>query len=105
MLNELDVDPHSPQVLHSTAEGRAIVIQLSAGEALGEHQVHERGWMFVAGGHLEVTAPSGEWASGGPGLLVEFDPSERHEVTATEDSRILLLLSPWPGQGHPSADN
>jgi hypothetical protein len=23
-------------------------------------------------------------------------------VRATEDARLLLLLSPWPGVGHPS---
>ena len=41
-------------------------------------------------------------ASGGPGLLAIFDPKERHEVEAAEDSRLLLVLSPWPGDGHPS---
>ena len=35
-------------------------------------------------------------------LLAAFEPKERHEVRATEDSRLLLLLSPWPGEGHPS---
>ena len=34
-------------------------------------------------------------------LLVEFAPGERHEVTATSDARLLLLLTPWPGSGHP----
>jgi hypothetical protein len=40
--------------------------------------------------------------SGGAGLLAQFAPNERHEVRATEDARLLLLLSPWPGEGHPS---
>jgi hypothetical protein len=31
-----------------------------------------------------------------------FDPNERHEVTAKSDARLLLVLSPWPGEGHPS---
>ena len=44
----------------------------------------------------------GENASGGAGLLAIFDPKERHEVQAVEDSRLLLVLSPWPGDGHPS---
>jgi len=39
--------------------------------------------------------------SGGCGLLVEFDPSERHAVHARSDARLLLLLTPWPGVGHP----
>jgi quercetin dioxygenase-like cupin family protein len=35
-------------------------------------------------------------------MLAVFDPNERHEVRATDDSRLLLVLSPWPGEGHPS---
>lgn len=102
-LNEIDVAAHAPQVLDSTEEGRAIVIQLPAGERLGEHRVHERGWLTVIAGRIEVTEPDGERAGGGPGLLVEFDPNERREVAAIEDSRLLLLLAPWPGDGHPGS--
>jgi hypothetical protein len=28
-----------------------------------------------------------------------FDPAERREVRATTDTRLLLLLAPWPGVG------
>jgi quercetin dioxygenase-like cupin family protein len=101
-LNELDVQPHAPQVLDSETEGRAIVINLPKGEQLQEHQVHERSWLLVTDGQIELTTPGGETASGGPGLLAIFDPRERHQVQATEDSRLLLVLSPWPGDGHPS---
>ncbi len=101
-LNEIEVHPQAPEVLVSTDEGRAIAIDLPAGHKLGEHQVHERAWLVVVKGHIEIAEPDGEWASGGPGLLVEFGPNERHELSATEDSRVLLLLSPWPGEGHPS---
>lgn len=99
-IRELDVEPHSPEVLDSEAEGRAIVIELPAGERLSEHQVHERAWLVVVSGAIEVDGA--ELVSGGAGLLAEFDPNERREVRATEDSRLLLLLSPWPGEGHPS---
>jgi hypothetical protein len=54
----------------------------------------------VVSGAIEVEGS--ESVSGGAGLLTAFDPNERREVRATEDSRILLLLSPWPGEGHPS---
>ena len=74
----------------------------SRGERLQEHQVHERAWLLVVSGEIEIDGPGGEAASGGPGLLAEFDPNERREVRATEDARLLLLLSPWPGEGHPS---
>jgi redox-sensitive bicupin YhaK (pirin superfamily) len=100
-ITMLDVQPSSPAVLDSEAEGRAIVIHLPAGERLGEHQVHERAWLLVVSGAIEIDGPGGDAASGGPGLLAEFDPNERREVRATEDARLLLLLSPWPGEGHP----
>jgi quercetin dioxygenase-like cupin family protein len=101
-LNELEVLPHAPQVLDSESEGRAIVINLPKGEQLQEHQVHERAWVLVIDGNVVIDTPDGEGAGGGPGLLAIFDPAERHEVAAVEDSRILLVLSPWPGDGHPS---
>ncbi len=101
-LSSLDVQPHEPEVLVSTDEGRAIVIQLPAGEALDEHQVHERAWLVVIGGKVAIVEPSGESTEGATGLLAEFDPAERREVRASEDARILLILSPWPGEGHPS---
>ena len=102
-LNDLEVKPHSPQVLESESEGRAIVINLPGGEQLQEHQVHERAWVLVTGGEVEIADAEGNSKTGGPGLLAIFDPKERHEVTAKSDSRILLVLAPWPGDGHPSA--
>jgi quercetin dioxygenase-like cupin family protein len=101
-VNAIDVQPHQPQVLDSESEGRAIVIHLPAGERLNEHQVHERAWLIVASGAISISDASGEEVSGGPGLLAIFDPNERRQVTATEDARIVLILSPWPGEGHPS---
>jgi quercetin dioxygenase-like cupin family protein len=101
-ITKLDVDRHHPKVLSSDNEGRAIVLELPAGEKLGEHQVHERAWLLVVSGAIAITDPAGETVAGGAGLLAIFDPNERHEVAATEDARLLLVLSPWPGEGHPS---
>jgi redox-sensitive bicupin YhaK (pirin superfamily) len=85
----------------STDDARAIVLHLPAGESLQEHEVHERAFLMVASGEVEVSAVGGDGAvTGGAGLLFEFDPHERHEVTARSDSRLLLLLAPWPGEGH-----
>ena len=97
----LDVEPHHPQVLHSEEEGRTILINLPAGEELQDHQVHERAWLVVATGDIEVVK-DGQSTNGGPGLIAHFDPQERHEVRARTDSRLLLFLAPWPGEGHPS---
>jgi quercetin dioxygenase-like cupin family protein len=44
----------------------------------------------------------GQTVTGASGFLAHFEPNERHEVRARSDSRLILLLSPWPGDGHPS---
>lgn len=100
-VDELDVRPHLPEILSSSDEGRAIVIHLPAGQLLQDHEVHERAWLTVVSGTISITTPAGDEVEGGPGLLAEFDPRERHEVRASEDARLLLLLTPWPGKGHP----
>lgn len=102
-IRSLDVKPHQPEVLASDGEGRVIAINLPAGERLQEHQVHERAWLVVAGGEIEIVDPDGGSLTGGAGLLAAFEPNERREVRATSDARLLLLLAPWPGAGHPSA--
>jgi quercetin dioxygenase-like cupin family protein len=97
----IKVAPHNPQVLHSDAEGRTIVINLPAGEELQDHQVHERAWIVVVDGEVEIEAGNGT-TTGGPGFLALAAPNERHEVRAKTDARLLLVLAPWPGEGHPS---
>ena len=101
-LTSLEVQPFKPVVISTADEGRAVVINLPAGEKLGDHQVHERASVIVVSGQVEFEDSSGETVTGGTGLLAVFDPKERHEVRASEDARLLLLLSPWPGPGHPS---
>jgi quercetin dioxygenase-like cupin family protein len=100
-IGSLDVEPHHPQVLRSDAETRVIAINLPAGERLQEHQVHERAYLVVADGEVEVEDDGGI-ASGSPGFLAHFGPNERREVRATSNARIVLILAPWPGEGHPS---
>jgi len=95
-LPAMEVAAHQPEVLHSAPEGRAIAIALPAGEALRDHQVHEAAWLVVASGRVSVGASSGDQREAGAGSLASFDPAERHEVRALQDSRLLLLLTPWP---------
>ena len=97
----LQVEPRQPEVLRSDNETRVIAINLPGGERLQEHQVHERAWLMVASGEIEVEQ-GGRTVTGGAGFLAHFEPAERHEVRATSDARLILLLSPWPGDGHPS---
>jgi quercetin dioxygenase-like cupin family protein len=100
-LNSLTLRPHSPEILSTSDEARAVTLEIPAGESLSDHQVHERAWVVVVGGEVEISTPGGQSISGGSGVLVEFAPGERHAVTARTDARLLLLLTPWPGEGHP----
>lgn len=100
-IRGLDVEAHKPHIVSSSEAARVIVLNLPAGESLQEHMVHERAYVLVLDGALEISGS--ETATGGPGLLAEFDPGEPHEVRATADARLLLLLAPWPGDGHPGA--
>jgi quercetin dioxygenase-like cupin family protein len=102
-LRTLEVEPHQPRILHSArGEARSIAINLPAGESLQDHQVHERAYLVVVDGDVEVRNESGS-IEGGAGFAAVFDPHERHEVKATRDARLLLVLAPWPGDGHPGA--
>ncbi len=102
-LKQLAWTPHNPEILSSTEEGRAIVLDLPAGGTLQDHQVHEGAWITVIYGEARITGHAGETIDAQPGTLVQFAPQERHEVKALADSRVLLLLTPWPGPGHPGA--
>jgi quercetin dioxygenase-like cupin family protein len=100
-IRHLRLRPHSPEVLATSDDARAIALEIPAGESLRDHQVHERAWVTVIDGEVEITTTDGEKVVGGRGLTVEFAPGERHAVLARSTVRLLLLLTPWPGQGHP----
>jgi redox-sensitive bicupin YhaK (pirin superfamily) len=98
-LHAVAVEPHKPEILHSArGEARSILIALPAGEELQDHEVHERAYVVVVGGEVDVGG-----MSGGPGFAAVFDPGERHSIRARSDARLLLVLAPWPGDGHPGA--
>ena len=100
-LRTLDVQSQQPQILSTSDESRAIALHLRAGEELQEHQVYERAWLIVADGEVDVTTADEEHVGAGPGWFFEFAPNERRTVQARSDARLLLLLTPWPGEGHP----
>jgi quercetin dioxygenase-like cupin family protein len=89
----------SPRVLLSSRECRAVLIDLEAGDELGEHSLHERAVVQVVAGAVIVSSDGGE-SRCEAGTLVSFEPGERHAVRADASARILLLLAPWPGEGH-----
>ena len=88
-----------PVVLHSDDEGRAVMIRLDPGQELGEHQVKEHAFIVVVEGSVRIGAGE-DAAHAGRGTLVLFEPDERRAITSSEGARLLILFSPWPGEGH-----
>ena len=102
-LTAIEAEPHQPRILSSAEDARTVLLSLPAGEQLQEHEVHERARVVVVAGEVEMTTPNGERVEASAGHLFEFAPAERHTVTARSEARLLLVLSPWPGDGHPGA--
>ncbi len=94
----------SPVVLHSQdGERRVVLIELRPGEALGDHRVKESALVLVVDGTARVEA-GGESVDGTAGTLFRFEPDEEHSVTSEDGARLLLMLAPWPGEGHYRGD-
>ena len=89
----------SPVVLLSESEARAVLIGLHPGQELGDHQVKEHAWIVVVDGEAQVRGPEGT-VDAEVGTLVHFEPDERHSVRSDGGAKFLLLLAPWPGEGH-----
>jgi quercetin dioxygenase-like cupin family protein len=100
-LQRRDWRPHRPEILSSAQDARAITLDLPAGEMLQDHQVHEGAWIMVIRGEVTINSETGQTVEAQAGMLLHLAPQERHEVRAREDARLLLLLTPWPGPGHP----
>jgi quercetin dioxygenase-like cupin family protein len=98
---ETPAGSRSPVVLHSEdGVARAVLIELEPGQELGDHEVKERAFVTVVHGSVHVEA-GGEAFDADAGTLFLFDPEERHSLASVGGSaRILLLLAPWPGEGH-----
>jgi quercetin dioxygenase-like cupin family protein len=101
-LKTVEVVPHQPRILASADDARTILLHLPAGEELQEHEVHERARVLVADGDVDVNV-DGDSVGAGAGHLFEFEPGERRTIVARSDARLLMILSPWPGEGHPGA--
>jgi len=103
-LKTVEVEPRQPRILASGDDARSIVLNLPEGEEMQEHEVHERARLIVIDGVVDVSTESGEdFANARAGHLFEFDPGERRTIVARSDARLLYVLSPWPGDGHPGA--
>ena len=88
-----------PIVVAQDDGARVVLVVLSPGQELGEHQVKENAWVTVVEGNAHITA-GGETIEAGPGTVIRFDPDERHSLTSDGGARVVLVLAPWPGDGH-----
>jgi quercetin dioxygenase-like cupin family protein len=100
-LREIDMPggSRSPAVLRSDEAARAVLVALEPGQALGEHQVKEGALVTVIDGTVRVET-GGEAVSGETGSCFYFDADERRSISTETGARILLVLAPWPGEGH-----
>jgi quercetin dioxygenase-like cupin family protein len=99
-LPSIDADgKREPRVLFSRPSCRAVLIDLNEGDGLGDHRVHEHAIVQVVSGRRRLAA-GGHDVECEAGSLMTFAPRETRSVQALEPSRILLLLVPWPGEGH-----
>jgi quercetin dioxygenase-like cupin family protein len=89
----------SPIVLRSDDGARAVLVVLEAGQALGDHQVKEGALVTVVDGAVRIEA-GGEAVEGTAGCFFSFDPDERRSISSDSGARLLMVFSPWPGEGH-----
>ena len=81
------------EALETVDGARAIIIRLTPGEELGEHQVRERAWLMVVEGSARVEAGGGDVVEAGPGTLLTFEPDERHKVSSASGTRIVMTTA------------
>jgi quercetin dioxygenase-like cupin family protein len=101
-LNEIETPKgtRSPVVLDShDDESRVVLIGMEPGQMLGEHQVKEAALLLVVDGAVRIDAGD-ESVDAAAGELFRFEPDERRSVESLAGARVLLVLSPWPGEGH-----
>jgi quercetin dioxygenase-like cupin family protein len=96
------VGRQKPRVLFSSPECRLIVLDLRTGESLADHRVRERAVIQVVSGRVVIESAGGT-VECPAGTLVTFEPGERHALRGLEDTRMLLMLAPWPAIGHNAA--
>ena len=101
--NLRDVDTprgsRSPVVLRSDPGARAILVALEPGQGLGDHQMKEGALVSVVDGAVRVES-GGETIEGTVGCFFSFDPDERRSISSESGARLLMVFSPWPGEGH-----
>ncbi|HTM03651.1 MAG TPA: AraC family ligand binding domain-containing protein [Vicinamibacterales bacterium] len=85
---------HNARTLVKHADLRVVLIAVQRNARMPEHQTEGRVSVHVIAGHVQVHA-SGRTFNLRAGGLLALDPAIRHDVTAIEESTILLTIA-WP---------
>ncbi len=94
------LSPSPPRAALGRRDPSAIAIRLPSGEELREPHIHERAYLLVVGGEIEI-ARDGSGVTGGTGFRSHFEPNERRTVRALTDARLVLGSRSPAGQGGP----
>ena len=92
-----------PRVLFSQPAARAVMLDLRAEQELSEHSVRETAIVQVVAGTV-VVEYAGKSVRCEAGTLLTFAPGERRALRARTESRLLMLLAPWPAEDHYLSD-
>jgi quercetin dioxygenase-like cupin family protein len=55
--------------------------------------------VLVLDGNVQLSSDAGT-VDAEPGALTQFEPGERHSLVSAGGARVLLVLAPWPADGH-----
>jgi len=100
-LNDLETPrgSRSPVVLRSDNNARAVLVALDAGQALRDHETKEGALVSIVEGSARIES-GGETVEAGPGCVFYFEADERRSIASDSGARLLMVFSPWPGEGH-----
>jgi quercetin dioxygenase-like cupin family protein len=73
---------------------RQTLLAIAAGHSLGDHDGPDEATLHVLHGHVRLTTTTQTWnATAGDYLII---PAQRHNLTAVEDSAVLLTVAISP---------
>jgi quercetin dioxygenase-like cupin family protein len=85
---------HNARTLVKHDDLRVVLIALRRDARMPEHQTEGRVSVQVISGHVQIRA-SGRTFNLRTGGLLALDPAIRHDVTALDESTVLLTIA-WP---------
>ena len=82
----------SGRTLAKSGRMRVTLVAMATGNVIGTHQADSPMTLHVLSGHIRFRANDGQHELRA-GELLFFGPGDAHDITATEESSLLLTLS------------